>query len=85
MVSGSATHHIRPVPVDIIDKTGAGDAFAAGMGVALLEGKDVIDAALVAAAASHVAVTAYGSQQSYPDRDALDRMIEQLANANASI
>ncbi len=83
VVTRDATHHIHPVPVDVVDQTGAGDAFAGGMGVALLEGMEMADAALCAVACSHIAVTAYGSQQSYPSRDDLDRMIARLANENS--
>jgi ribokinase len=78
-----ATHRIHPVPVDVVDQTGAGDAFAGGMGVALAEGLPIAEAARFAVACSHLAVTVYGSQQSYPSRDALNEMIERLAKHNS--
>lgn len=83
VVRSDATHRIHPVPVDVVDQTGAGDAFAGGMGVALVEGLPIAEAARFAVACSHLAVTAYGSQQSYPSRDALDEMIERLAKHNS--
>ena len=57
-----ALTHIPPVPVPVIDRTGAGDAFAGALAVALVERRPPLEAACFAVAASHVAVTAYGSQ-----------------------
>ena len=82
VVTREGTHHIPSVPVDVVDQTGAGDAFAGGMGFALLKGKEMAEAARYAVAASHVAVTAYGSQQSYPSRDTFDRMLERITDAH---
>lgn len=80
VVSRDGTWRIPAVGVDVVDKTGAGDAFAGAMGTALLEGKPIDEAATMAVAASHLAVTAYGSQQSYPSRDVLDRMAERISD-----
>ncbi|HZU91934.1 MAG TPA: PfkB family carbohydrate kinase [Stellaceae bacterium] len=75
---------IRPVPVPVVDKTGAGDAFAGALAVALMEGRPLIEAAAFAAAASHLAVTAYGSQPAYPTRDRiLDLLPALIANTAA--
>ena len=60
--------HPRPV-----DKTGAGDAFAGALGVAVLEGRDPLEAARLAVACADLAVTHYGSQAAYPDRSGLVR------------
>jgi len=69
------THdHAEDVPaptVSVVDTTGAGDAFAGGLGVAVLEGRDPIAAARFAVAVSSFAVTRYGSQSAYPTRDEL--------------
>jgi ribokinase len=70
--------HVAPVPVNVVDATGAGDAFAGALAVALLEAEPLIDAACFAAAASHVAVTGYGSQQAYPTRRQLEPILSQL-------
>ena len=78
VVTEDAVELIRPVPVEVVDQTGAGDAFAGGLGLALAEGRAGADAALFAVAASHLAVTAYGSQESYPSRDAFDAMVARL-------
>jgi ribokinase len=75
---------IHPVPVSVVDKTGAGDAFAGALAVALMEGRSFVEAAAFAAAASHLAVTAYGSQPAYPTRDRiLDLLPALIANTAA--
>ncbi|MBO0737528.1 MAG: bifunctional hydroxymethylpyrimidine kinase/phosphomethylpyrimidine kinase [Alphaproteobacteria bacterium] len=68
------TSVVTPVPVPVVDTTGAGDAFAGALAVALMERRPFVDAACFATAASHLAVTAYGSQPAYPSR----REIEDL-------
>lgn len=64
---------VPPLAVAVVDKTGAGDAFAGALGVALLERQPLAQALRFAVAASSLAVGAYGSQESYPDRGALER------------
>ncbi|MFC4167620.1 ribokinase [Teichococcus aestuarii] len=75
---GRATH-IPSVPVEVVDSTGAGDAFAGALAVALLEGRPVLEAACFAVAASHLAVTAFGSQEAYPGRDRIEALLPRLA------
>jgi ribokinase len=70
--------HIPPVSVDVVDATGAGDAFAGALAVAVLEGRSLRDAITFATAASHVTVTRYGSQPAYPNRSEINAMFEQL-------
>lgn len=70
--------HVVPVPVEVEDATGAGDAFAGGLAVALLERRCLIEAACFGAAASHIAVTGYGSQPAYPTRPRLEGMFQKL-------
>lgn len=81
VVTGDGVTPIPPVPVEVVDTTGAGDAFAGGMGVALLEGRELLDVATMAVAASHIAVTGYGSRQSYPFREELDEMAQRIDGA----
>jgi ribokinase len=73
------TWFVPAVPVPVIDSTGAGDAFTGALGVALLERQPWRAAVLFATAASHCAVTAYGSQPSYPARTAIEEMRSRLA------
>ena len=67
--------HLPAALVEVVDTTGAGDAFTGAFGVALLEGLAPPQAAQWAVAASELAVTVYGSQPAYPDRA---RLLQQL-------
>ncbi|HJU20681.1 MAG TPA: PfkB family carbohydrate kinase [Stellaceae bacterium] len=69
---------IAPVSVPVVDTTGAGDAFAGGLAVALMEGRPLIEAAAFAVAASHLAVTAYGSQPAYPARRHVQDLLPRI-------
>jgi len=78
VVEDGCAFHIAPVPVEVVDTTGAGDAFTGALSVALLEGYPLHHAARFAVAASHLAVTAYGSQPAYPTREEIERMERRL-------
>lgn len=59
----------RPVPafrVEVADTTAAGDAFVAGLAVALLRGSPLLEAVRFASAAGALAVTKVGAQPSLP-------------------
>jgi ribokinase len=72
--SGGVLHVEAPVDIDVVDATGAGDAYAGGLGWALLRGVPFEEAAVLAVAASTCAVTAFGSQESYPTEAELRAM-----------
>jgi ribokinase len=78
LVNREVKFHVPSTPVEVVDTTGAGDAFAGGLAVAVLEGRSLQDAACFATAASHAAVTKYGSQPAYPNRTELESLIAQL-------
>lgn len=78
VVEDGCAFHIAPVPVEVVDTTGAGDAFTGALAVALLERQPLHQAARFAVAASHLAVTAYGSQPAYPARKDIERMERRL-------
>jgi ribokinase len=64
-----------PAPhVDVVDATGAGDAFAGALAWGLLCGRSPLGAAMDAVAAAACAVGTYGSQESYPTRAELAAM-----------
>jgi ribokinase len=60
------------IPVDALDTTAAGDAFAGALAVGLAEGKDLIDAVDFANAAGALSVTRRGAQPSMPFRAEVD-------------
>lgn len=78
VVDGENAFHVPPVPVRVVDSTGAGDAYAGALAVAVLEQRPLEDAARFAVAASHLAVTGWGSQPAYPDRGEIEDMMRRL-------
>lgn len=63
--------------VEAIDTVAAGDCFNGAFAVALLEGKDPLQAARFASAASAISVTRRGAQASMPTRAEVDLFIQQ--------
>jgi ribokinase len=67
-----------PVPgfaVEAVDTTAAGDAFNAGLAVALAEGRELTTAVRFANAVGALACTRRGAQDSLPGRAAVDRLL----------
>ena len=75
---------LRAPPVEAVDTTGAGDAFAAAVAIGLLEQRTLRECALLGMAATSLAVRTYGSQPAYPERAQLDVTFRALAAANAA-
>ena len=63
-------------PAEVVDPTGAGDAFCGALGVALAEERPLIDAVRFANAAGALAVQTPGAQPSMPTRDAVESLLE---------
>lgn len=61
--------------VDAVDTTAAGDTYCGALSVALAEGKTLHDAAVFATAASSIAVTRRGAQDSIPTRSEVDNVM----------
>ena len=61
--------------VDAVDSVAAGDAFAAGLGVALAEGRSLPDAVRFGSAAGALAVTKSGAQEAMPFRREVDALL----------
>lgn len=71
--SGESVTALAPIAVPrVVDTTGAGDAFSAALAVALHEGRDLVAAARLAAAAGALAVTREQVIPSLPTRAELD-------------
>ncbi|MGY6502130.1 MAG: PfkB family carbohydrate kinase [Acidimicrobiales bacterium] len=62
-------------PVEVVDPTGAGDAFCAALAIALIEGADIVEAARFGAAAGACAVGVAGAIPSMPSRDQVDAAV----------
>jgi ribokinase len=69
IVSASSSTHIPAVRVSALDTTGAGDAFNAGLAVALASGANLEAAVQFAVATGALAVTKEGVIPSLPHRD----------------
>ena len=63
--------------VNTVDTTGAGDAFAGALAVALAEGWPLEKASPFANSAAALATTEIGAQPSLPRRDEVDALLEQ--------
>ncbi|HWZ70297.1 MAG TPA: ribokinase [Casimicrobiaceae bacterium] len=76
---GSELLRVQAPDVSVIDTTGAGDAFA-GTLIAALDSYARLDEALRrAVAAGSLACTVAGAQPSFPDRKAVDVVLERIA------
>jgi ribokinase len=71
----SAEYRIEPFPVDVLDTTGAGDAFNGGLATALAEGMEMHDAVQFANATGALSVTKLGTAPSMPYRHEIDELL----------
>lgn len=73
-----ATARIETERVEPVDTTGAGDAFAAALAVALSENRSLLEAGRWAVAAATITVTRYGAQAAYPNRREIEAQLAQV-------
>ena len=73
---GTGSRMIPSRKVNAVDTTAAGDTYCGALCVALSEGRDIVAAAGFATAASAIAVTRPGAQESIPTRDEVDKAME---------
>lgn len=71
---------VPAVGVDVVDTTGAGDAFNSGFAVALAEGRDIVDAVRFGVVCGGLACTALGVIPGLPDRKRADRLFDEAKN-----
>lgn len=82
VVTAEGTAFIEPIPVEPVDTTAAGDAYAGYLGAALADGWSLADATRLASAAGAIAVTRQGASPSLPRRAEVDALLaEQPAAA----
>lgn len=72
---GRAPLHVDPFRAEVIDTTGAGDAFNGTFAWALAEGRPLDQAVRLAAAAGALATRALGARAGLPDRAELEEMM----------
>ncbi|ALS20778.1 ribokinase [Paenibacillus naphthalenovorans] len=66
--AGEAVQRLKAYTVDVMDTTGAGDSFNAGLGVYLAEGGSLEEAVRFAQKVAALSVTGFGAQASFPSR-----------------
>ncbi|MCA9048247.1 MAG: ribokinase [Planctomycetaceae bacterium] len=69
--------HVPAPPVDVVDTTAAGDAFAAALGLALAEGRSFAEAVRFACAAGSAAASKPGAQPGMPQRNTVDELLRR--------
>lgn len=74
VATAELTKRVPPVAVDVVDTTGAGDAFNAGFAVARGEGATLVDAARFGCRAGGLACTAYEVVPALPDRETVETL-----------
>jgi ribokinase len=75
--------YIEAVRVDVVDSTGAGDAFIGTLAYALARREPLRRAARLASAAAALAVTRIGTQASFPSRAELERFTARLGDGGS--
>jgi ribokinase len=81
LVTADTVERFESIPVDAVDTTAAGDAFAGYLGASLADGFDVTDAIRRAVAAGALAVTRRGASPSLPHRDEVDALAASRTEA----
>ena len=64
---------VKPIPVEVVDTSGAGDVFCAALAVGLARGKNVRAASEWACLAATLSVTRPGTIPSFPRQDEVER------------
>jgi len=74
IVNENSALHVPTINVEVIDSTGAGDAFSAAIAVALGEGRPLLHAVQWANCAGAMACTKLGSIPAYAQRETIDQL-----------
>jgi ribokinase len=77
-VNGTVTHIPAPT-VEVVDTTGAGDAFCGAMAAALAAGLDPVTAARIGVITGSLATTRHGAQPSIPSRAEVEQFLAAAA------
>jgi ribokinase len=86
ILRGGERQHVRGVnKVDVVDTTGAGDAFNSGLAVALAEGRDLVEAVKFANCCGALACTKLGVIPSLAYREQVDRLYAENYAQGASV
>lgn len=78
-ITRKGSGQVPAYPVKVVDTVGAGDAFCAGLAVALAEGEPIAAALAFANAVGAVSATRPGAASSMPTRSDVDALINRAA------
>jgi ribokinase len=79
LVSDAGETWLPELPVNRVDETGAGDAFAAAFAVALAEGQALANGGRFASGAAALATATLGAQTGLPHRQELQAYLDRVA------
>lgn len=82
VVTRDGTKHLDAFSVDVIDTTGAGDAFCGALASQLASGTDLLSAVRWATAAGALATTVVGAVPSQPSASAIRALLLSLAGVS---
>ena len=75
VADGAGAVAVPSFPVEAVDSTAAGDAYTAGLAVALCEGASLVEAARFGNACGALAATRMGAQPSMPTRAEVEKLL----------
>ncbi|PVE98517.1 MULTISPECIES: ribokinase [unclassified Microbacterium] len=84
VVTAEGATIVPPFPVEAVDTTAAGDAYAGYLGAALANGSTLSEAVRLATAAGALTVTTQGASPSLPHRADVDAFLEARESATAT-
>ena len=76
-----ASGNVPAFKVDVVDTTGAGDAFNGGLAVAIAEGRPLDEALRFANATAALAVTRLGTAPAMPQREEVEAFLKENPSA----
>ncbi|HUF96882.1 MAG TPA: ribokinase [Ilumatobacter sp.] len=76
VITAAGRTHVDPFPVDVVDTTGAGDAFCGALCARLASGHDLHDAVRWGAAAGALATTVTGAVPAQPTAEAIQSLLD---------
>lgn len=77
LLTADTERHIPAFPVEVVDTTGAGDAFSAALTVAIADGLPLEQAVRWANAAGALTVTRFGTMSAMPTRQEVDAFLSR--------
>ncbi len=85
VMDDAGARQIRAYDVEVVDTTGAGDAFAGALGTRLAEGAAVDEAIRFANAAGALAASRFGAQTGLPEREDVEALMARQQDCESVI